>query len=221
VISAGNDIVSINAINITRTKQYKFYSKILSDSENPLFKEFGLSEIPFENFVWLMWSIKESAYKFLQRNYPDIIFTPVKFVVDELILPSHYKILSFNAAKAEGTSFDDNACIKGRLTFGPHVLYSRTILREEFILSVVNHDNSFERTCWGVKLIADANHANQSKEVRLFLFERLKQLYISNDFTTGKNLHGCPVLLNGKKESAIPVSLSHHDRFVAYSFEII
>ena len=33
MISAGNDIVALNAINITRTKQPRFYSKILSAAE--------------------------------------------------------------------------------------------------------------------------------------------------------------------------------------------
>lgn len=220
MISTGNDIVSVNAINITRTKQYKFYSKILSDSENPLYKEFGLAGIPFENFVWLLWSIKESAYKFLQRNDPDLIFTPVKFVVKRLFLPSAYAVVSFNAIKIEGTGFNNVACIKGVISFGPYTLYSRSIIHHEFIHSVVNYYDNFESTCWGVKLIDNSSNENQSKEVRSFLFERLKQLYGANDFKASKNLHGCPILLKGTEECAIPVSLSHHEHFIGYSFQI-
>ncbi|MDB4919281.1 4'-phosphopantetheinyl transferase superfamily protein [Mucilaginibacter sp.] len=220
MISTGNDIVSLNAINITRTKQYEFYSKILSDSENPLYKEFGLAGIPFENFIWLLWSIKESTYKFLQRNDPDLIFTPVKFVIKSLYLPSAYTVSGFSASKAQGTDFDDQACIKGTITFGSYTLYSRSLIHHEFILSVVNHNNSFNKTCWGMKLIDSSDHDKQSKEVRSFLLERLAQLYGANDFTISKNSNGCPILLNGTGESAIPVSLSHHQQFVAYSFQI-
>lgn len=220
MISTGNDIVSVNAINITRTKQYKFYSKILSGSENPLYKEFGLAGIPFENFVWLLWSIKESAYKFLQRNDPDLIFTPVKFVVKSLFLPSAYAVVSFNAIKTEGTGFNNVACIKGVISFGPYTLYSRSIIHHEFIHSVVNYYDNFESICWGVKLIDDSSNENQSKEVRSFLFERLKLLYGSSDFKIRKNHRGCPMLLKGTEECATPVSLSHHENIIGYSFQI-
>jgi phosphopantetheinyl transferase (holo-ACP synthase) len=220
MISTGNDIVSVNAINITRTKQYKFYSKILSGSENPLYKEFGLAGIPFENFIWLLWSIKESAYKFLQRNDPDLIFTPVKFVVKSLFLPPAYTVINVNATKIEETGFNNVACIKGVISFGSYTLYSRSIIHHEFIHSVLNYYDNFESTCWGVKLIDDSSNENQSKEVRLFLFERLQHLYGADDFKIRKNLHGCPILLKGTEEYVIPVSLSHHENIVGYSFQI-
>jgi phosphopantetheinyl transferase (holo-ACP synthase) len=220
MISTGNDIVSLNAINITRTKQHKFYSKILSDSENPLYNEFGLAGIPFENFVWLLWSIKESAYKFLQRNEPGLIFTPIKFMVEGLYLPSDYVTSSFGTTQSEGTGFDNQNCIKGVVAFGQHTLYSCSLIRREFIFSVVNHGDSFEKTCWGIKLIDNPDHENQSKEVRLFLIEKLQQLYGANDFNISKSSHNCPILLKGTEVSAIPVSLSHHEQFIAYSFQI-
>jgi len=53
--STGNDIVALNAIAIARTKQNRFYSKILSPSEKNLYSQAGFSKIPFENFVWLLW----------------------------------------------------------------------------------------------------------------------------------------------------------------------
>lgn len=219
MISTGNDIVSLTAINITRTKQYKFYSKILSDSENPLYKEFGLAGIPFENFVWLLWSIKESAYKFLQRCDPDLVFTPIKFMAKGLFLPSAFAVSSFNTTEAEGTGFNKVACIKGAVSFKNYTLYSRSVIYHEFIHSVVSYYDSFEHTCWGVKIIDDSSNENQSKEVRLFLLERLQQLYGVNNFAINKNLYGCPILLKGKEECAIPVSLSHHENMIAYSFQ--
>ncbi|SHM28701.1 4'-phosphopantetheinyl transferase superfamily protein [Mucilaginibacter sp. OK098] len=220
MISTGNDIVSLNAINITRTKQYKFYSKILSDSEKPLYNEFGLAGIPFESFVWLLWSIKESAYKSLQRNDPGLIFTPIKFMVEGLYLPSDFVVPGFGTTKSEGTGFDNQTCIKGVVTFGSNTLYSCSLICHEFIFSVVSHDDSFEKTCWGIKLIDNPDHENQSKEVRLFLIEKLQQLYGANDFNIIKSPHNCPILLKGTEESAIPVSLSHHEQFIAYSFQI-
>jgi phosphopantetheinyl transferase (holo-ACP synthase) len=215
----GNDIVSLNAINVARTNQYKFYSKILSDSENPLYNEFGLAGVPFENFVWLLWSIKESAYKFLQRNDPALVFTPVKFVVEKLQFPSIFAVKNFGT-QMEGTGFEGYPSINGVITFGSYTLHSRSLLYHELIATVVNLEDNFENICWGIKLINDPGAENQSKEVRLLLIERLKDLYDDFNFSIDKNPYGCPILLKGSEETSIPVSLSHHENFVGYSLEI-
>ncbi|MCR8561185.1 4'-phosphopantetheinyl transferase superfamily protein [Mucilaginibacter sp. BJC16-A38] len=213
----GNDIVSLGAINAARTNQYKFYSKILSDSEIPLYNEFNLAVIPFENFVWLLWSVKESAYKLLQRHEPALLFTPVKFVVKKLQIPENYAIVKF-VANVEATGFENNSSINGLMSFGQHVLYSRSIIYRNLIVSVVSNHDSFENTCWGVKSIDDPEQENQSKEVRLFLLNRLKQIYGDFDFRIVKNPHGCPILLKETEETSIPVSLSHHENLIGYSF---
>src|SRR5215469_9103806 len=93
--SAGNDIVSFSAINSARTKQQRFYSKILTTAEENIYRQPGFASIPFENFVWLLWSVKESAYKYLKRANPALIFTPVKFIVRQLDAPEQADMLSF------------------------------------------------------------------------------------------------------------------------------
>ncbi len=217
-MSAGNDIVSLNAINAARTKQYKFYSKILSESENPLYKEFSSAGIPFENFVWLLWSIKESAYKYLQRNNPDVIFTPVKFVVKQLQLPANYIITNFDSQQIEENGFNTILAIAGIVTYGQYTFHSRSLLYNNLIHSVVNNSENFQDNYWGIKLIADNDSEHQSKEVRSFLLERLQRLFKTNDFSISKSQSGLPILLKGTDETTLPVSLTHHEHFVAYSF---
>lgn len=213
--SAGNDVVSLAAIDITRTNQYKFYSKILSDSEIPLYNEFSLAQIPFEVFVWLLWSIKESAYKFLQRDNPELLFTPVKFVVTDLHLPAGYSVPAFNPPVIENTGCDGINAIQSTITFADHTLSACSVLFNEFIHTVANSGDDFENVLLGVKKI-DSDHSDvQSAEVRSFLLERVKNVY-GDDFRVEKNDSGCPVLLGADVQ--IPVSLSHHGRFVGYSF---
>ncbi len=53
MLSTGNDIVALNAINVTRTKQPQFYSKILTPSEAELYNQPDFAALPFEIFVWL------------------------------------------------------------------------------------------------------------------------------------------------------------------------
>ena len=67
MISTGNDIVALGLINKQRTCEPRFYSKILSASEQALYHQSEFTALPFEHYVWLLWSVKESTYKFLKR----------------------------------------------------------------------------------------------------------------------------------------------------------
>jgi phosphopantetheinyl transferase (holo-ACP synthase) len=216
--STANDIVCLNAIDITRTKQYRFYSKILSGTEKALYHETAFAAIPFENFVWLLWSIKESAFKYLQRNNPALVFIPVKFIVHQLRVPTGYALTMNETTEMEGTGFDDNTMLKGILTFGDVTLYSMSLMQSNFIHSVVNYNVDFKNIRWGIKSIERNNPEYQSTAVRLFLLKRLNRHYKMDDLAIGKNLQGVPIVLKQNGVLPIPVSLSHHDCFVAYSF---
>jgi phosphopantetheinyl transferase (holo-ACP synthase) len=216
--NSGNDIVSLQAINITRTKQPQFYSKILTDSELNLFKAAACNEIPFEKFVWLLWSIKESAFKVLKRNRPVLIFSPTKFVVNQLSMPLGYSETNFGMSPVEDTGFDHRMAFKGMVTFESDTLFSRSLVYQELIVSVAQDHSNFEHTCWGVKLIDQSHPKNQSFAVRKFLINKLRSLYHWDGLRVDKSPQGFPVVLAGNKEVAISVSLSHHDLLVAYSF---
>ncbi len=213
--STGNDIVSLNAIDITRTKQQRFYSKILAASEIAACNSYKAG-IAFENFVWLSWSIKESAYKFLKRNDPELVFSPTRCIVTQLEIPVAHGITT--APVLEGIGFDDQPVIKSMVTVGSKTLYARSIVSVDFIFSVVSHDDHFDSTGWGIKLIDDANSDNQSREVRAFLLEKLNNILSSVNLQIAKNIHGCPVLEN--EENNIAISLAHHGHWVAYSHEL-
>jgi phosphopantetheinyl transferase (holo-ACP synthase) len=218
MISAGNDVVSLAAIDVTRTNQHKFYSKILSESEIPLYNEFSLAQIPFENFVWLLWSIKESVYKFLQRNNPALIFTPVKFVVTDIGLPEGFSPKGFSSPIVEGVDFKNIPAIKSTIKFADYTLHACSLLYNELIHTVVSRNIDFENIYWGIKKIESDNGTLQSAEVRLFLSERLKKFYGDDNIIIDKNPDGCPVILRSGADITVPVSLSHHGRFVGYSF---
>ncbi len=221
----GNDIVSLNAINKVRTKQSRFYSKILSPSEETLYSKSAFASIPFENFVWLLWSIKESAFKYLQRTNPDLIFSPTKIIVHRLQTPSAYSVSSFDATELEGIGFDSRdakfcvSTIKGIIAYGPNTFYSRSIIYKELVVSVVNGDANFESTSWGIKWTDKCHPPFQSIAVRKFLVNRLYSLFQMDNLMIGKSSYGFPIVLEGSEEISIPISLSHHDHFVAYSFQ--
>jgi phosphopantetheinyl transferase (holo-ACP synthase) len=215
MISTGNDIVALRAINIARTKQPNFYKKILSVSEKELYDEQFSGKMPLESFIWLLWSVKESAYKYLQRITPALVFSPARILVSQIILPA-----SNQTVKLEGCGFDNDNIYTALVTTGADTLYSCSIIGDEFIFSVVNHADSFENTCWGIRLIDSSDGEFQSKAVREFLTQRLNALFPGDDLRIGKSKHDYPVILKDAVEIKMPVSLAHHDRYVAYSFQI-
>jgi phosphopantetheinyl transferase (holo-ACP synthase) len=213
--SSGNDIVSLNAIDINRTLQPRFYSKILAASEITAYDQYK-DTISLENFVWLLWSIKESAYKFLQRNNPDLVFSPTRCIINHLDIPAEYST-DESIAILQDTGFDNQPVFKSIIKVGTETLYSRSVVNSDFIFSVVNEDNDFDDTGWGVKWINDASSDNQSAEVRTFLLAKLKSDLSSNNLQIVKNNHGCPTLLSGEVD--IPISLAHHGHWVGYSLQ--
>jgi phosphopantetheinyl transferase (holo-ACP synthase) len=215
MISTGNDIVALKAINIARTKQQNFYSKIISDSEKDLYDQQFSERLLFEHFVWLFWSIKESAYKYLQRITPALIFSPTRIIINQLEIPVNNTIQVF-----EGRDFNDKIVYKGVVEFGAHTLYSRSIITDDFIFSVANHTDNFERVLWGIQSIDSSEPGRQSEAVRTFAIAMLTSLFPGAELKIDKNLHGIPILLKNGIEIPMPVSLAHHDHYVAYSFAV-
>jgi phosphopantetheinyl transferase (holo-ACP synthase) len=215
MISAGNDLVALKAINIARTKQKNFYRKIISDSEKDLYDSQLSDNLQLDVFVWLLWSVKESVYKYLQRITPELVFSPTRITIDQLVLPADNFV-----KQLEGRGFDDNSVYKGVTSFGNHTLYSRSLISEEFIFSVVNSTDNFEDVRWGIQWIGFSEPDNQSKAAREFLIKVLGALFPGNNLLVSKSPHGFPIILKDGVEIPLPVSLAHHGHYVGYSIAV-
>ncbi|MDB5287680.1 MAG: hypothetical protein JWR05_2629 [Mucilaginibacter sp.] len=218
MISAGNDIVSIAAINTVRTKQPAFYKKILSETEIAQHQAAYAEIIPFEVYVWLLWSIKESAYKYLQRLNPELIFSPTRFVVSDLRVPEKPITESFGLSQLEAIELDNESAWTGLITYGDNILYSQSVLYPDVIHSIVNHENTFKNVYRGIKTITNTSSSNQSATVRTFILDKLNSFFSTKKLQVDKSKHGIPVISDGENQMQLPVSLSHHEHFVAYSF---
>ena len=234
--SAGNDIVALKAIDKQRTNHSRFYSKILSDAEQSLYCRQQGAEMPFENFVWLLWSIKESVYKYLKRTTPGLVFSPTKIIVRNIDLPGSPASSLYNssadpccsspAAKSEGAQWESRDAgsreelYKGVAFFESRSFHFQSKVHPEYIATVVNGTESFENIWWGIKRIGHSDYESQSASVRTFALNRLHFILPGdkNGLRIEKNRLGSPVVLRGEEEMDIPVSLAHHDHFVAYSF---
>ncbi|HWK03017.1 MAG TPA: 4'-phosphopantetheinyl transferase superfamily protein [Puia sp.] len=241
--SAGNDIVALAAIDKQRTHHSRFYSKILADAERPLFDSLQPGTMSFENFVWLLWSIKESVYKYLKRTEPGLLFAPAKIHIRKIELPRiHADLLhdisaaplrSVSAVSSEETQWESRGTgpgdesYKGIALFESRIFYFRSKIHPDFIATVVNSEESFENIWWGVQSIGHSDYTHQSLAVRSFALNKLNAvLFAGRDaagkspLQIGKSPLGYPLLLKDTREMTIPLSFAHHANFVAYSFNL-
>jgi phosphopantetheinyl transferase (holo-ACP synthase) len=217
--SAGNDIVALRTVNKQRTGQFRFYSKILSVSEQVLYHQPGPAIIPFVNYVWLLWSVKESVYKYLKRSIPDLLFSPTSIGIQNIEIPTaSWKNVSGSCIQWEDSG-NREEFYRGKVIYGSHIFYFRSKISEDWIATVVNDDEHFNNVCWGIQSTDDASSFHQSKAVRTLLLNKL-HAFFPGDLQVKKSPVGYPVIVKGKQEQPIPVSLSHDDLFVAYSFAI-
>ena len=200
VASTGNDIVDLAATDPQRMGSYRFYSRIISSEEKVLYDQLG--ELPFDRYVWLLWSIKESVYKYTSRTDNGLAFSPLTIPVLQLDPPS-------------GDGF-----YKSMIIYGSEMLYSRSIITERLIVTVVSNDEKFDRTWWGFRSIDDAGYADQSASVRTFALGKLSTALSRADLRIEKTAAGYPVVLDSKGLLDIPLSLAHHGHFVAYSYHL-
>lgn len=239
----GNDIVALKTIDSLRTQSPRFYTKILASSEQQLYHE-QLNALPFEHFVWLLWSIKESAYKCLQRYQPQLVFSPVKITLTQLIPPS-VKI-NQSGEIIEATGFNDAECFCGTLLFQSQTLHARSLIYGDEVLITVtqpiggchgelveqrseglrqaqadnpslNH-HSFNHVHWGIKHIGVQTPENESTSAKEFLIKRLRTLYPEQALSIRKDDSGCPHFFANGQDTHRPISLSHHEGYVGYAF---
>jgi len=219
MLSAGNDIVDLNLIDVNSTKDFRFYSKILCHSEQDLYITLD-KKINFEQYVWLLWSIKESVYKYFKRFSPSLIFSPTKININQIDFPSS---LTLNEIfyDEEGKSFKDKNFIKCQVKFENLIFYSISIINNSIITTFVNTDQFFENTLWGIKRIDQINPDFQSYAVREFVLKRIKQIFPSDNYLIKKHSNGYPYLLKNDVEVNLPMSFSHHGNYISYAFEML
>ena len=212
--STGNDIVALSATDRERTIRPRFFSRILDAGEQTLYDQPALQALPFDNYVWLLWSIKESVYKYKQRTNPGLVFSPTKIPVRKLSPPPSQS----SPASAQPSPPSGEAFYKATISYGTAPLYSRSIIRDGMIATVVSDNKYFGGTCWGFRQIDHSGYAQQSSMVRELAVSQLHSTLSRDHLQIGKSPAGYPIVLDGEELLNIPVSLAHHDRWVAWSF---
>lgn len=218
MISIGNDIVDLQTINVERTKQAQFYNKILHASEIAFYNKVAI--LPFECFVWLMWSIKEAAYKFLKRNDPALVFSPKKIIARAIHLPAHFRLQPMAQQVTEGGIGMVTQAIKSVISFNNTEALATSLVHSQLVHSVV-YTSEKSNVYHGIKQIKPSEEGQQSALVRRFAIKKVEDLLNLPGLKIINDAADCPLLLNDKNEAVNAlVSLSHHGGYVAYGAAI-
>ena len=223
--STGNDVVFLPATRPERTGQPRFYSRILTAAEVEGYHRLASSDLSFDHYVWLCWSVKESVYKYQKRLYPELLFSPLRIAIRQIVAPGgdvdHYAgvadIVPGGGLPATGLPAAGDT---GSGDGPGETLYSRTLIRDGVIQTVVSQDPTFAGTHAGFARIDSPASADQSAAVRKLVLGELKTVLSCAELQLQKDPAGCPLVLAGENHlmTPIPVSLSHHHRYIGYSY---
>ena len=214
--SIGNDVVWLPAAERKKCSQPHYYKKIISEAELSLF---ALSPYSFPDFVWLIWSIKESVYK-CQRTAPQgKVFSPAAISVERIIFPatSSRKEISFRHGSWEGSPHED--WCSGEASLAGKVYTFRSWVTALFIYSVASEGYPLPDVYTGIRVIPDSRPADQSAGVRRFLLSRLSREWpLRKAGTVANDTTGYPYLQQALDFPDITLSFTHHGPLVSYAF---
>lgn len=207
MISAGNDIVALNLVDKQRTLLPAFYLKFITPAELSLHKD---SAISFESFVWLLWSVKESAYKYLKRNDENLVFSPNKLIVQNFSVSGDIDRCDFDTDQSVDVYYD------GIVSTGSFTIKFKSAINNHFIATIINEGEVY----WGVQTIAEGDYHNQSNSVRLLALAKLNSILLADDLWIDKHTSGYPFIMNGRYKLETALSFAHHGCYVSYAFQL-
>jgi phosphopantetheinyl transferase (holo-ACP synthase) len=188
----GNDIVDIKtAAAESNWKRKGFLEKIFTLQEQQYIKHAAAPD----EMVWKLWTLKESAYKIYSRQYGGRFFAPQKFSCT--LLSATTGLVAFN-----NISYQTN-----------------TIVAKDYIYSIARpagvENTNLINCCF---YLPELYLANQQQFIYKKLIGRYKPVIgkAKKNMAVIKDKNGIP-FLNCGSNLQIPVSITHHGRFAAFT----
>ncbi len=189
----GNDIIDLaTAAAESNWKRKGFIEKIFTLQEQRYIREATLPE----EMIWKLWSMKESAYKIYTRQFGGRFFAPQKF----------------NCTLLTGQT--------GKVEINNNSFHTNTSAAKNYMYSIARSDESgmdtFINYCFR---LPHCDHYKQQEIIN----EKIINVYTSvtaaqkNDLYVIKDKNGIPFLYYQNNKLKIPVSITHHGRFAAFT----
>jgi phosphopantetheinyl transferase (holo-ACP synthase) len=187
----GNDIVDIaTAAAETNWRRKDFLQKIFTEKEQLYIKS---ASIP-DQTVWRLWTMKESAYKIYIRQYGGRFFAPQKLSCTLL---------------SETT---------GQVIINTILYQTLTSSTNEYIYSIAvpqGNKEDFLNHCFDIPAFYP-NHQELIYNKMIARYAGIK-FQNKNNFTILKEKNNIPYLYCRKEKMKIPVSITHHGNFAAFT----
>lgn len=188
----GNDLVDLKLASTQSNWQRKgFLDKLFTLMEQGYILD---SNNPFET-VWLLWSMKESAYKAYLQTHDDRFFSPKKLACSLI-------------SKNKGTVLINNS-----------MFLTESEINEAFIYTVAfseKHNNNFVTDCFRFEHSDFKTQHRVVYQKILAAFAKELKLPIGR-LSIRKNAQGIPQLFHDEMRLINSFSLTHHGNFGAYS----
>ena len=189
----GNDIVDIKlAAKESNWQRKGWLEKIFTPEEQECIKQ----SLHPEKTVWILWSMKESAYKIYTRQYGGRFFAPGKF---------------------NCTLLTDSV---GTVTINKIVYQTITSSTNNYIYTVATSLEFIALTLTSHLFLCDGNsYTNQQQMI-------CKKLTAEYAISTGKdskclsiikNTNGIPFIQYKEEQLTIPISITHHGNYAAFT----
>lgn len=188
----GNDLVDLKlAAKKSNWQRKGFLDKLFTSMEQGYIIN---SNNPFET-VWLLWSMKESAYKAYLQTYGNRFFAPKKLVCHLI-------------SKNTGTVLIKNTLFFTKSEIGEAFIYT--------VASAKNQDNNFLSDCFEFDQPDFETQHSQTYQKVLSAFANELKLPVAQ-LKIEKNSQGVPQLFQGEILLNHSFSLTHHGQFGAFT----
>lgn len=189
----GNDIVDLTDPETRRGNQHpRFDQRVFTPRERA-----SLARSPDPTRTrWILWSVKESAYKALRRVLPETVFSPVEFAVE---LDSQQQ---------------------GFVTYRQHRFHARVEIDAGCIHAIVS-DHTRRSTLWGSKQIVISAPLQPGRIARALALDRIAARFriARSDLSIDRDGR-IPQLLHHGEPTRATLSLSHHGSYVGFACQL-
>lgn len=190
----GNDLVDLKlAAKQSNWQRKGFLDKLFTPNEQGYILN---SDNPFET-VWLLWSMKESAYKAYLQIHNERFFAPKKLAC--LLI-----------SKNKGTVLINNALFFTGSENGEAFIYTLAFSEK--------YNNKFLTDCYRFEHLDFKNQQSQTYQKVLAAFSNKLKLPLAQ-LKIEKNGQGIPQLIQGEMLLDYSFSLTHHGKFGAFCIE--
>lgn len=187
----GNDIIDLKlAKTESNWKRPRFLRKVFTEKERELITK---SENK-NQMVWLLWSMKEAAYKVYVQQLKKPFFNP-KNLVCKLTSKCNGLVLIEDMVYFTNSSLSEN-CI--------------------YTIATLNHRKRYKTHCFEVKETLYHFQHEESYQAVLKMFSELNKVPM-DAMEIKKNRLGIPKLFQNNKEQRISFSLTHHGNYCGWA----